>query len=137
VKYLDRDGGIGILKLHRREKETKQKIVKILKGRVGNKIFKVDYTNKRFYEVCKDFIDFIDFTIKSSKSPDMLCRPWAPDTQDLPLKDTDSLPSWICRLPRSRFRPRPEGNFGRVDDDLLVGMTDSRGRLTMHRQLQE
>jgi hypothetical protein len=44
-----------------------------LHGRVQAKTFHVDY-KKEFYEVCKDFINF---TIKSSKYLNMLCRPLA------------------------------------------------------------
>ena len=85
----------------------------------------MNYKNKKFYEVCKDFLTF---TIKSSKSLDMLCRPWAPDPEDLPPADKGHLPAWICTLSHSPFRPRPDGNFGRVNADLLVGMPDPGGR---------
>ena len=108
-----------------KETETKKRVVRILQSKVENKTFHVDYKNKKFYEVCKDFITF---TIKSSKSLDMLCRPWAPDREDLPPEDKGHLPSWICTLSRSPFRPRPDGNFGRVNADLLVGMPDPGGR---------
>jgi Heterokaryon incompatibility protein (HET) len=95
-----------------------ERFVRILQGRIENKTFHVDYEEKRFYEVCEDFIAF---SIKSSQSLDMLCRPWAPDAEDLPDDDREDLPSWICRLSRSPFRPRPDGNYGRVNADLLVG----------------
>ena len=100
------------------QKRMAERVVGILQGRVGNKRFHVDYEKKRFYEVCEDFIAF---SVKSSQSLDMLCRPWAPDAEDLPDDDRDHLPSWICRLSRSPFRPRPDGNYGRVNADLLVG----------------
>jgi Heterokaryon incompatibility protein (HET) len=111
--------------LLQRDRVIKQEVVKILKDRVENKTFQVDYENKKFYEVCQDFINF---TIKTSKSLDMLCRPWAPDKADLPGEDKYDLPSWICPLSRSPFRPRHDGNFGRVNADLLVGMPDTVGR---------
>jgi hypothetical protein len=122
------DGNIKLARdrlVKEKENETKKRVVKILQSKVENKTFHVDYKNKRFYEVCKDFITF---TIKSSKSLDMLCRPWAPDREDLPPEDKGHLPSWICTLSRSPFRPRPDGNFGRVNADLLVGMPDPGGR---------
>lgn len=92
--------------------------VRLLQSRVENKTFHVDYEKKSFYEVCEDFIAF---SVKSSQSLDILCRPWAPDVEDLPDDDRDDLPSWICCLSRSPFRPRPDGNYGRVNADLLVG----------------
>lgn len=92
-----------------------------LHSRVSAKTFHVDYKNKKFYEVCKEFLKFI---IRSSESLDMLFRPWAPVKEDLP-KNAADLPSWICRLDKSPFRPRPDGNFGRVNADLLVGFPDS------------
>jgi hypothetical protein len=100
------------------QKKVAERFVRLLQGRVENKTFHVDYEKKRFYEVCKDFIAF---SVKSSQSLDMLCRPWAPDAEDLPDDDRDDLPSWICCLSRSPFRPRPDGNYGRVNADLLVG----------------
>lgn len=103
-----------------KQKVTKQEFVKMLENRVRNKIFHVDYENKEFYEVCKDFIRF---TVKSSKSLDMLCRPWAPENAE------EDLPSWICTLSRSPLRPRPDGTYGRVNADLLVGLPGSGGRI--------
>jgi Heterokaryon incompatibility protein (HET) len=100
------------------QKRIAEKVVWVMQDRVGSKTFHVDYEKKRFYEVCEDFIAF---SIKSSQSLDMLCRPWAPDADDLPDDDRDDLPSWICRLSRSPFRPRPDGNYGRVNAELLVG----------------
>lgn len=100
------------------QKRNVERFVRLLQGRVENKTFHVDYEKKRFYEVCEDFIAF---SVKSSQSLDMLCRPWAPDAEDLPDNDRDDLPSWICCLSRSPFRPRPDGNYGRVNADLLVG----------------
>lgn len=100
------------------QKRNAARFVRLLRGRVGNRKFHVDYEKKRFYEVCKDFIAF---SIKSSQSLDMLFRPWALDAEDLPNNDRDDLPSWICCLSRSPFRPRPDGNYGRVNADLLVG----------------
>lgn len=47
--------------------------------------------------------------------------------EELPA-DTDKLPSWICQLDKSPFRPRPDGTYGRVNADVLVGMPDTGGR---------
>jgi hypothetical protein len=99
--------------------------IKKLEGRVAEKTFHVDYANKKFYDVCKEFIEF---TIRASKSLDMLCRPWAPAKGPIP-DVNDNLPSWVCRLDKSPYRPRPDGNYGRANADLLVGIPASGGRI--------
>ncbi|KAJ9611434.1 hypothetical protein H2200_004618 [Cladophialophora chaetospira] len=105
---------------------TVKLFVDTLQNRVNLKTFHVHYMDKEFYAVCKEFIKFV---IRSSESLDMLFRPWAPVKEDLPMEDLSKedtdLPSWICRLDKSPFRPRPDGNFGRVNADLLVGLPDS------------
>ncbi|KPI45306.1 uncharacterized protein AB675_2618 [Cyphellophora attinorum] len=100
-------------------------VIKKLEDRVAEKTFHVDYANKKFYDVCKEFIEF---TIRASKSLDMLCRPWAPAKGPIP-DANDSLPSWVCRLDKSPYRPRPDGNYGRANADLLVGIPASGGRI--------
>lgn len=63
-----------------------------------------------------------------SGSLDILCRPWAPNAQDLLKKgyvDDLGLPSWICSVDRSPFSERPDGNYSRVNADLLVGDADA------------
>jgi hypothetical protein len=55
------------------QRALKMFVVDRLKKRVERKTFQVDYDKKKFYEVCRDFIEF---TINQSKSLDMLCRPW-------------------------------------------------------------
>lgn len=129
IDCLQQGGPIDIYELTRKllliQRDLKKFVVQTLKERVESKTFQVDYEKKKFYEVCKDFIKF---TINQSKSLDMLCRPWAPDKEDRPLEDKDDLPSWVCPLSLSPFRPRHDGNYGRVNADLLVGMPDERGK---------
>ena len=129
IDYLRQGDPIAIYeltcKLLHAQRDLKQFVINTLKERVESKTFQVDYEKKKFYEVCKDFIEF---TINQSKSLDMLCRPWAPDKEDRPTEDKDDLPSWVCPLSLSPFRPRHDGNYGRVNADLLVGMPDERGK---------
>jgi hypothetical protein len=129
IDYLRQGDHVAIYeltcKLLHIQRDLKQFVINTLKERVESKTFQVDYEKKKFYEVCKDFIEF---TINQSKSLDMLCRPWAPDKEDRPLEDKDDLPSWVCPLSLSPFRPRHDGNYGRVNADLLVGMPDERGK---------
>ena len=108
-----------------RENLLKKDVIQTLRHRVIEKTFHVDYSNKSFFDVCKEFITL---TIRSSKSLDMLCRPWAPPAEELLRDHNLELPSWVCHLDKSPFRPEPEGNFSRVNADLLVGMPDSNGR---------
>ena len=128
IDYLRQGDHVAIYeltcKLLHIQRDLKQFVINTLKERVESKTFQVDYEKKKFYEVCKDFIEF---TINQSKSLDMLCRPWAPDKEDRPVEDKDDLPSWVCPLSLSPFRPRHDGNYGRVNADLLVGMPDERG----------
>lgn len=129
MEYLKEGGSSAIYQLTCNllhiQRDLKKFVVQTLKERVERKTFQVDYDKKKFYEVCRDFIEF---TINQSKSLDMLCRPWAPDQEDRPPEDKDDLPSWVCPLSLSPFRPRHDGNFGRVNADLLVGMPDERGK---------
>lgn len=108
----------------------------LLRNRLRQKTFRVDYEKKTFYDVCKDFVAR---SIKSSQSLDILCRPWAPDVEDLPDGDRDELPSWICPLSKSPFRSGPDGKYGRLNADLLVGEPQSRLKLynAAHRTVPE
>ena len=78
------------------------------------KSYSVDY-NKTFFEVSRDFMEF---TIKTSKSLDMVCRPWAPATQE-------DLPSWISTLSSMEIRPGVR-HHTRVKADTLVGLPATR-----------
>ena len=64
----------------------------------------------------------INFVIRSSESLDMLLRPWVPASAP---NDMGDLPSWICRLDRSPFRPGPALTSARVNEDLHLGFLHS------------
>lgn len=59
-------------------------MIDVLQAKAKNpKIFKVNY-ELPFFEVCKYFLEF---AISSSRSLDLLCRPWAPEYQGPPILD--------------------------------------------------
>jgi len=76
--------------------------------------FIVDY-NKSTLEVYKDFLEFV---FRSSKSLDIICRPWAPES-------VKELPSWIRDLSgrTHELQMAQDGNWNsiRLNADLLVG----------------
>jgi hypothetical protein len=77
-----------------------------------DRTYPVDY-DKTFFEVCKDFLEF---TIESSQSLDMICRPWAPDNTE------EQLPSWIPTVRGAPYRPGAIKFHSRVNADNLVGV---------------
>jgi hypothetical protein len=98
------------LDLNATERAHAEKTIKVLR-RVKDEAYPVDY-NKTFFDVCKDFLSF---TIRNSKSLDMICRPWAPDTGE-------KFPSWIRTLSGVAFRAGFNKIHSRVNADTLVGL---------------
>lgn len=81
--------------------------------------FELDY-EKSIFQVCKEVLVH---AIKSSKSLDILCRPWAPNDDNDP-----DFPSWIPTLKRSvAFEPDDTGVYRRVRADPLLGKPELRG----------
>lgn len=70
--------------------------------------YPVDY-EKSAVEVCKDFFAF---TVRTTKSLDILVRPWAPASY------RPQLPSWVATLTEPVFK---NGLHGRVQADSLAG----------------
>lgn len=69
----------------------------------------VDY-NKSVKQVCKDLVSF---TVNAYDSLNIICWPWAPVYDDLPL--------WIPQVSRYAFTADAKGNFIRSIPDSLVG----------------
>lgn len=67
--------------------------------------------------------DFINFCIMSSKSLDILCRPWAmpPNGTASSENEAINLPSWIPLLSQSEFGIPEEVYSGRKNGENLVG----------------
>lgn len=78
------------------------------------KRFTVDY-DRNFFDVCKDFLKF---TIRRSKSLDIICRPWAPADG---FNEHNRPPSWLLTMSRTAFGQRPDGSYSRKHADTLVG----------------
>ena len=96
--------------LNATERARAEKAIKEFR-RAKDEAYPVDY-NKTFFEVCKDFLSF---TVRRSESLDMMCRPWAPDTDE-------KLPSWIRTLSGVAFRAGFNKIHSRVNADTLVGL---------------
>ena len=82
--------------------------------------FTIDY-KKPFFDVCKEFLQF---TIQSGGSLDILCRPWVPEDS---IPDVER-PSWLLTTSRSAWGVRPDGNYVRANADTLVGPPGSGKR---------
>jgi hypothetical protein len=93
------------------EKKTVQNVMSVWRRHV-DRTYPVDY-DKTFFDVCKDFLEF---TIESSQSLDMICRPWAPDSTE------EQLPSWIPTVRGAPYRPGATKFHSRVNADNLVGV---------------
>lgn len=100
------------------EDETQRKILvtQMLVDSINSKRIIVDY-KKDVFQVCKDFLEF---TIRKSKSLDMICRPWAPDNC--------KLPSWVPPLGKGAFSPSSRRVHRRVNADPLVGEPGTGGK---------
>lgn len=64
---------------------------------------------------------FVHFCIKSSKSLDIICRPWAMP----PEKGESDLPSWVRLLRDSEFGEPEEVYCGRKNGESIVGPVDN------------
>lgn len=64
--------------------------------------------------------DFTEFCVRSSKSLDVICRPWA-----MPCEEKGTLPSWIPLLAKSEFGEPEQIYTGRKNGDNLVGPAES------------
>jgi hypothetical protein len=102
-----------------KDKKKLQNVVSVWRKQV-EKPYPVDY-DKSFFEVCKDFLEF---TIESSQSLDMICRPWAP----APLSPDEQLPSWIPTVRGAPYRPGANRYHNRVNADNLVGVPSTGKR---------
>ena len=78
------------------------------------KRFTVDY-DRNFFDVCKDFLRF---TIRRSRSLDIICRPWAPEDG---FDECSPAPSWLLTMSRTAFGQRHDGSYSRKHADTLVG----------------
>jgi hypothetical protein len=89
--------------------------------------FEVDYK----LPVLAVFKNFLDCTIKKSKSLDIICRPWAPNksVDEKGRKERLDLPSWIPTLSRKPFQQTRTGNMVRYSPDPLVGPAVFRHRI--------
>jgi hypothetical protein len=101
------------------DKKKLQTVMSVWRKQV-EKPYPVDY-DKSFFEVCKDFLEF---TIESSQSLDMICRPWAPT----PLTKDETLPSWIPTVRGAPYRPGANRYHNRVNADNLVGVPSTGKR---------
>jgi hypothetical protein len=111
--------GDGSQQFSDKDKKKLQNVMKVWRRQV-EKPYPVDY-DKSFFEVCKDFLEF---TIESSQSLDMICRPWAP----APLNVDEQLPSWIPTVLGAPYRPGANKYHNRVNADNLVGVPSTGKR---------
>ncbi|KAI1457590.1 heterokaryon incompatibility protein-domain-containing protein [Annulohypoxylon moriforme] len=78
--------------------------------------FKVDYCQSKLAV----YNHFTQFCVLSSRSLDIICRPWA-----MPLERGVILPSWIPLLSNSEFGVPEEIYSGRKNGEVLVGLAGS------------
>lgn len=93
--------------------KLKRMVTKKLQKHVEEKRFVIDY-DRDFFEVCKDFLTF---TINSSKSLDIICRPWVP----IDGIKKQYLPSWLLTMSHTAFGIRQDRSYSRKNADTLVG----------------
>ena len=100
------------------EKDAERLSPVVLRWRkiLQERTYPVDYT-KTIYAVCKDFLLW---TLKTSRSIDIICQSWAPT------KSPEQLPSWMPSLAGLSFRRNGKGLLRRVRADPLVALSDGR-----------
>ncbi|KAK8031273.1 hypothetical protein PG990_001007 [Apiospora arundinis] len=107
-------------------------------------------TEETFFALNEDkdksevFQNFVRYCVETSKSLDIICRPWAPNQDDIrgnrgrrPNNDDDEegtaiatvedrIPSWICQVRNLPFGHRRKNIYGRKNGDVLVGHPNRR-----------
>jgi hypothetical protein len=76
---------------------------------------KIDYA-KSVFEICRDFSLY---TVDHLRSLDIICRPWAPQGQDLP--------SWMPSVFRNSYVIGKDGFYKRAAADPLIGNSNQSG----------
>ena len=71
--------------------------------------FDIDYS-KPLIEICRDVVEI---SIRSSKSLDIICRPWAPITIDMP--------TWMRYASEAQYAQTSDGKLMRANADRFVG----------------
>lgn len=98
--------------------------------------FQMDYS-KSCLQVFKEFIDFC---VCESKSIDIICRPWAPESMQLSIRNSgiaahpgiggflnaELAPSWIPKISNLPFGKRGKNHYGRINGDSLVGQPNRK-----------
>ncbi|PMD30276.1 HET-domain-containing protein [Hyaloscypha variabilis F] len=67
------------------------------------------------------FASVVRFIIAQSNSLNILCRPWAPSSSELP--------SWIATVVTYPYARRPDGQYHRQYADTLVGSPNAKGKV--------
>lgn len=83
--------------------------------------FQVDYSRSELTV----YTEFTEFCVMSSRSLDIICRPWAMPLRPIPDRADDKLPSWIPLLSSSEFGIPEEVYSGRKNGENLVGFAGS------------
>jgi hypothetical protein len=83
--------------------------------------FQVDYSRSELTV----YTEFTEFCVLSSRSLDIICRPWAMPLRPIPNRADDKLPSWIPLLSSSEFGIPEEVYSGRKNGENLVGSAGS------------
>jgi len=101
---------------------TAQRVVKSwIEKHIIRQAFKVDYDTP-VLEVYKQFISFSVSKADPSRALDIICRPWAPELQDI------EFPSWISTLANAAYMLVDQNAMGkrlvRRNPDPLVGTPD-------------
>ncbi|KAL9619026.1 MAG: hypothetical protein Q9160_006347 [Pyrenula sp. 1 TL-2023] len=97
------------------------------RAKIQTRTYIIDY-NQDFFDVCKFFVNLV---IETSRSLDILCRPWCPNKTN----DKLPLPSWLPRLSRRSFtKQRDGGQFERLHADPLTELS-ARRRSTYNASL--
>ncbi|KAK8034169.1 heterokaryon incompatibility protein-domain-containing protein [Apiospora rasikravindrae] len=83
--------------------------------------FDIDYSKPK----SEVFQNFVRYCVETSKSLDIICRPWAPNQDTISVYDDgpngSALPSWVCQVRNLPFGHRRKHIYGRKNGDVLVG----------------
>lgn len=93
-------------------------------GKCHRKCYRMPYNVNYDLPVLSTYKEFIAHVLRTGKSLDILCRPWAPPTQVLNDYIDGGVPSWISTLDRAAFGKSPPTftSYVRINADPLIGL---------------
>jgi hypothetical protein len=110
------------------EDNCEEKSKKRIAAKVASKILQTENETQPPKRISDAYADFVEFSINSCGSLDIICRPWAPvcalgSIVKSPSQDKHTIPSWTTTDTKQPFLPNNRGIWSRANADPLVGVS--------------